>query len=167
MLNLKKVSVNDDAINLFDLATTIWKEHYAKVLGTDQANYMASKFQSLSVIKQQISDKNEFYVIEKSGKDIGYLAYQVRDSILFIDKIYLLNEFRGQSTGSFCLNFIETKAGENNYLSLTLKVEQRNIQAIKTFKKWGFKITESITRDIGNGFTLKGYLMIRAMSIPN
>ncbi len=114
MLNLKKVSVNDDATNLFDLATTIWKEHYAKVLGTDQANYMASKFQSLSVIKQQISDKNEYNVIEQSGKDIGYLAYQIRDSTLFIDKIYLLNEFRGQSTGSFCLNFIETKAEENS-----------------------------------------------------
>ncbi len=53
MLNLKKVSVNDDVINLFDLATTIWKEHYAKVLGIEQGNYMASKFQSLSVINQQ------------------------------------------------------------------------------------------------------------------
>lgn len=60
------------------------------------------------------------------------------------------------------MNFIETIANEMNCSSITLKVEQNNPNSIKTFKKWRFRITESITRDIGKGFRLSGHIMIKS-----
>ncbi len=161
MIEIKKVLTNESLTKLSYLAATIWNEHYTPLLGNEQANYMASEFQSKEVIKEQIDNSNEYHIIQLSGKEIGYLAYKINDSNLFIDKLYLLKEFKGQSIGSFCMTFIETIANEKNCNSISLKVEQKNTNSIATFKKWGFNITDSLTRNIGNGFTLSGHIMIK------
>ena len=161
MIELTKVLSNESLKKLSSLAFKIWTDHYSPLLGKTQASYMTSKFQSEEVIKKQIKANNEYYIIKYSGKEIGYLAYKINDGNLFIDKIYLLKEFQGQSIGTFCINFIETIADERGCTSISLKVEQKNTNSIATFKKWGFNITDSLTRDIGNGFTLSGHIMIK------
>ena len=161
MIELEKVLSNENLKKLSSLASIIWIEHYSPILGTTKASYMTSKFQSEEAILKQIKDNNEYFIIKSSSKEIGYLAYKINGKNLFIDKIYLLKEFHGQSVGSFCMNFIEKLAEEKNCNSISLKVEQKNTNSIATFKKWGFHIIDSLTRNIGNGFTLSGHIMIK------
>ena len=62
------------------------------------------------------------------------------------------------------MNHIETFAINNNCSTITLKVEKSNTNSIQFFKKWGFNFIESLSRDIGNGFRLNGFLMKKEIS---
>ena len=158
-----KIIEKDNYKDVSNLATIIWNNLYTPILGYDQANYMSASFQSVEAIEKQITNGVKYYGIFLSEKMIGYLSYKKNDDSLFFDKIYLLDTVRAQSIGSQCMEFIEAKTIEMNCTSIVLKVEQSNSKSISIFEKWGFKVTESISRDIGEGFVLNGLLMTKKM----
>ena len=83
VIEVKKVSTNNELSELSDLATSIWKEHYSTLLGDEQANYMANEFQSLEVIK---NDFDDYFFVEYLGRRVGYLSLKQTSLICFLTK---------------------------------------------------------------------------------
>ena len=146
------------------LADIVWKEHYTAIIGIDQVNYMLNKFQSAAVIENQITQEYQYFIIMNTDKPAGYLAIKKDNEALFLSKIYVLKEFRGQGIGKSAMQFIEAQAKLKNCTKITLTVKIHNSNSIKAYAKIGFINTGAIVQDIGNGYVMDDYTMEKNIS---
>ena len=146
------------------LAFEIWNEHYIPIIGKAQVAYMVAKFQTSEVMQEQANEGYEYYLINYDGKPVGYLSIQKRVTELFLSKIYILNSYRGKKIGKEAFIFIDHRARELHCKSIALTVNKNNTNSIHAYQKIGFKKTEAIVMDIGNGFVMDDYRMVKNLA---
>lgn len=158
--DIHHVTSDEQIEQVISLAREIWTEHYTSIIGIEQVNYMLDKFQSNSVIKQQIDEGLHYFLL---GNDIpiGYLALKVESPDLFVSKIYLLASFRNQGYGKLLMQFTENFGQENNCTQLKLTVNKYNLTTIQAYKKLGFTQKREVVFDIGNGYIMDDYEMVK------
>jgi RimJ/RimL family protein N-acetyltransferase len=148
-----------------NLATIIWNEHYSPIIGKEQVSYMLDKFQSRETMLNQINEGYFYFKIEQANKLIGYCAIQFRDvdktKECFISKIYLSKETRGQGIGTDIFQFITDLAIKNNATLLKLTVNKYNSDSIKVYHKIGFKTSREVVFDIGGGYIMDDFELIK------
>lgn len=154
-----EVKTDDEIKRLEVLAREIWTEHYIPIIGEKQVSYMLEKFQSKKAIAEQLKNNYYYYFIEENNKTVGYIGVQIRKAELFLSKIYVRLSERGNGYAKNAINFIEKFAKDNNLDRIKLTVNKRNLTTIKIYEKTGFRITESIVQDIGEGFVMDDYVM--------
>ena len=164
MIDFKRATSKDHFEVIAKLAHDIWHEHYTPIIGKDQVNYMVTKFQTSEAMEQQAEEGYEYYVLDHQNNDVGYLAIEKRSDDLFLSKIYLLKTCRGKGFGKVAFNFIEKRACDLNCKSISLTVNKNNINTIKAYEKIGFINTEAIVMDIGNGFVMDDYRMVKSLA---
>jgi len=145
------------------LANIVWHEHYIPIIGKAQVDYMVTKFQTSGAMQQQEKEAYEYFIIKYEKNDVGYLSVKKNNDDLFLSKIYLLKEFRRKGIGKDTFKFIEEKAKNYQCKSISLTVNKNNVNTIKTYEKIGFKNVEAIVMDIGNGFVMDDYRMIKTL----
>lgn len=150
-----------------DLANTIWQEHYIPIIGKAQVDYMLDKFQSAKAISQQVLNGFEYFIIEYDNVPVGYLSVKKEPQALFLSKIYVLESYRGKKIGKEAMNFIETKANNYRLKSIELTVNKNNVDALKSYLKMGFENKGSIVMDIGNGFVMDDYKMVKQLIVKS
>ncbi len=158
--DIHHVTSDEQIEQVISLAREIWTEHYTSIIGIEQVNYMLDKFQSNSVIKQQIDEGLHYFLL---GNDIpiGYLALKVESPDLFVSKIYLIASFRNQGYGKLLMQFTENFGQENNCTQLKLTVNKYNLTTIQAYKKLGFTQKREVVFDIGNGYIMDDYEMVK------
>jgi len=154
-----------DYLLIEQLADSVWKEHYTSIIGIDQVNYMLNKFQTAAVIETQISQGYQYYILLNNDKHVGYLSIKTDNDALFLSKIYVLKDFRGQGIGKAAMTFIETQAKLKNCAKITLTVNRHNHNSIKAYEKIGFLNTGEIVQDIGNGYVMDDFTMEKSINI--
>jgi len=145
------------------LADIVWKEHYTAIIGIDQVNYMLNKFQTVTAIETQVSQGYQYYIIMNNAKPAGYLSITKKNDALFLSKIYVLRDFRGQGIGKTAMSFIETQAKLKNCTKITLTVNIHNNNSIKAYENIGFINTGAIIQDIGNGYVMDDFTMEKSI----
>jgi len=163
MTNIKKAEKYSNYEAIEKLANTIWREHYIPIVGKPQIDYMLDKFQSAKSIKKQIEDGFEYFIIFYNDIPVAYTAIKQEADTLFLSKIYVLSDYRGEKIGKSSMLFIEEKAKTYNLLKIRLTVNKHNTNAIKAYEKLGFKNMRAIVQDIGNGFIMDDYLMEKTL----
>ncbi len=153
----------DEISKVAALAQTIWREHYTPIIGGDQVAYMLENFQSAEAIKGQSSAGVRYYLIRKGGEDTGYLAFEKRGGYLFLSKIYLLESERGKGYGKMAMAFVSRKADEYKCKGITLTVNKYNDRSIKAYKRMGFEVEGAEVTDIGGGFVMDDYRMVKTL----
>jgi len=154
-----KVTTEDEIVTIADLAYEIWNEHYAKIIGQAQVDYMLARFQSKSAIREQIEKGFLYYIIRQQDEDIGYLGIYSEDSGEKIDlsKLYIKEQYRGNSLGREAVDFIEELGREMGKRKICLTVNKYN-PAIAAYESMGFKRKEALVQDIGADFVMDDYL---------
>jgi len=157
-----------DFVQIAGLADIIWREHYTPIIGKAQVDYMLEHFQSAEAISKQIAGGMVYFLMLKEDRLVGYLAIQKRGQELFLSKIYLLREYRGLGMGKAALDFIAERARELGCTSIALTVNKDNDRSIKAYLKMGFENKGGRVTDIGDGFVMDDYLMVRSLKdIPS
>jgi GNAT superfamily N-acetyltransferase len=146
-----------------ELAERIWRQHYTPIIGGEQVDYMLEHFQSPNAIEDQVSEGVSYYLIQKSGEDAGYLAFDKRGAFLFLSKIYLLESERGKGFGKSAMAFVAEKARELKCKGISLTVNKYNDRSIKAYKQMGFTIEGDQVFDIGGGFVMDDYQMVKIL----
>jgi len=164
MIDFIKAKSDKDFFLIEKLADTIWRAHYIPIVGKPQIDYMLEKFQSFDTIKAQIENGFIYFIIKKAKKNIGYLAIKPQNEDLFLSKIYILENERGKGYGKNALNFVEDKAKKYNCKRIYLTVNKGNYNSIKAYKSFGFINAEKIVIDIGSGFVMDDYKMIKNLA---
>ncbi len=145
---------------LSDLAKEIWEHHYIPIVGADQVAYMLDKFQSAEPIRNQLLEGYKYF-IAYDNEPVGYLCLDIRTEHLFISKIYLKHDTRGQGFGRSLMLFAEEYAHQLKLPQLLLTVNKYNEKSITFYEKMGFKKTREVVFDIGNGYVMDDYEMVK------
>ncbi len=161
MPNITLLPVQDDAQidAVSQLARFIWQEHYLPILGEEQVTYMLENFQSRENISEDVASKlNDYFLIQVDSHAVGYTAIEWRETELFVSKLYLLQESRGNGYAYQTMQqFIELAiARQKERLSLT--VNKHNDSTIRFYEEIGFKRTDEVVSPIGNGFVMDDYI---------
>ena len=160
-MTIKLANSNSDFLIIETLANTIWREHYIPIIGKSQVDYMLKKFQSIDAIAKQIEKGFEYFIINYEKNPVGYMAIKVEAVALFLSKFYVINNFRGKGFGKEAMRFIEQQAKIKQLKQIKLTVNKNNVDSLKFYEKVGFVKAEKILIDIGNGFVMDDYLMVK------
>lgn len=154
-----KVQNNMQIQTLADLASEIWNEHYPAIIGQEQVDYMVKVFQSYEAIKAQVNEGYTYYLLEKDGQNCGYMGYILEESALFLSKLYLRKDFRGQGLSKDAFQKLFEICRENGKSKIRLTCNKHNSSSLAVYKKLGFRAADSVKADIGSGFYMDDYVM--------
>jgi len=145
------------------LAEDIWTEHYTPIIGSDQVSYMLKNFQSVTAMHEQIKSGMVYYLIFTNSEAIGYLAVKKKVDEIFLSKIYILADRRGQGFGKEAMTFVESMTRDSNFNVLSLTVNKNNDIALKAYEKLGFVNQGPLETDIGEGYIMDDFLMRKVL----
>lgn len=157
----RKAVDDSDIKRIADCAVDVWHDTFDNLLACGQVDYMIEMFQSFEAIKNCIADNGYEYYIAESGKNIvGYCGVkpEPESQKLFISKIYVHPKFQRNGIATSFFNLLKTIYG-NDFKTFYLTVNKHNDRAISVYKKWNFKIADSVVSDIGNGYVMDDYIM--------
>lgn len=157
-----EVTSEDQIKRLAELASSIWHECYAELLSREQIDYMVQAFQSTDAIVQAIGHEDyHYFFMMHEDQPVGYVAIQSKQEKLFLSKLYLKKNMRGSNAAKKTVDFIEIYASERGLHSIWFTVNKGNERAIGFYQKMGFKTVKEQVADIGNGFVMDDYIMIK------
>lgn len=157
---IREISGDSDIRLIAQMAQEIWNEAFSGIITQEQINYMVDKYQSYHAMKDQIENQGyRYFIISKDGKDAGYCGVQVKeDNSLYLSKMYLLKEARGQRLFEQMTNHLVKLCRDKGISRIWLTVNKHNDRAIAAYIKNGYKNIRSQTTDIGNGFVMDDYV---------
>ncbi|MGI6176603.1 MAG: GNAT family N-acetyltransferase [Christensenellales bacterium] len=147
-----------------ELAHTIWQEHFAPLLKPGQVDYMLQRYQSPAAIRQVIQQEGyRYYFLIVRDERIGYMAVCGEGEILFLSKLYIKKERRGQGYSRKALEFLQEYAEKNGHARIRLNCYRHNGRSLAAYEKLGFMITDEEHADIGNGYVLNDYILEKSI----
>jgi len=161
----KQAVTKHDFVAVADLAREIWTEHYYKIVGQAQIDYMLDKFQSAAAIEQQVGEGYLYYLAEDGEGLVGYFAVvpNTEASTALLSKIYVRKSQRGRGIGSAMVAMAEQICREQGISVLWLTVNKNNSNSIAWYERAGFINKGAIVQDIGGGFVMDDYRMDKAV----
>ena len=148
------------------LAAEIWRDHYSAIIGTAQIQYMLEQRYRPDVLREELGRSDVWWdllLIDDVPK--GYSSYFLTDESgeLKLDKLYLHSACQRRGYGERMLERVLAKARSLDLNRVSLAVNKRNSAAIAAYRKWGFIIEKAVVKDIGGGFVMDDYIMVRRL----
>lgn len=137
------------------LAREIWTEHYTPIIGPEQVEYMLERFQTETAIQQQLTAG---FVYMLMPEQTGYFAYEIKPDHLFLSKIYVHKDIRGQGFARKAIDWIEATEKPKR---IRLTVNRHNKSTLNAYQKLGFKKVAEQVADIGGGYVMDDFVMER------
>ncbi len=167
-IELKRVETSENIDLLCSLANEAWELAYSELLGPKQVEYMVDKFLSPPAVREQMKEQSyEYYIIygdDEPGGFIGFAPnYEGRDE-LFLSKLYLLPGMKGTGAAKAAFALAESEAKRLSLPAIRLTVNKGNAHAKEVYEHWGFETVESAVTDIGGGFVMDDYIMVKKLT---
>ncbi|UIR55713.1 GNAT family N-acetyltransferase [Sphingobacterium sp. SRCM116780] len=147
-----------EAIVISEIGKASYHATYPAILTEEQINFMLAKNYTVEAIHELMHSGQDFYVLYEDLVAKGFIAVQMKEnSILRIEKLYLLPEVKGKGYGKTLIDFSAELAISTGLTHLELNVNRGN-PAYHFYLKQGFLVTESV--DIPYyGYILDDYVM--------
>lgn len=157
---LRQAKTDSEIQDIAILANEIWHQHFIPIIGEAQVEYMVEKFQSYPAIKSQIeNDGYEYYQIFSGHTMAGYTGIHQENNALFLSKLYIKKDFRGQHLATKALGFLIQLCKERGLGKIWLTCNKYNSNTLAVYDHLGFVITDEQVADIGNGFVMDDYIL--------
>ena len=156
----------DDVDRLCALAGEIWRRHYADIISAAQIEYMLAQRFNLSVLRDQLQRGDTWWdQLLVDGRMTGFASYVLSGHAgeMKLDKLYVHHTHQRKGYGGMLVDRVVTIARAYGCERLVLTVNKHNRIAIAAYQKYGFRIDDSITKDIGGGFVMDDYVMVRSL----
>lgn len=156
----------NDFTTLARLAETIWRSHYIKIITREQIEYMlAGRYVPEKLRAYLGSDTRWLEMLWQGDQAIGYCSYALTEAAgeMKLEQLYLLPALHGKRLGGAMLQHVEAQARDKGMKSLMLTVNKHNAGSIAVYRKAGFTVREEARFDIGNGFVMDDYVMVKIL----
>ncbi|WP_308992021.1 GNAT family N-acetyltransferase [Mariniflexile litorale] len=163
MIKIKPALSLTDFKSISKLADIIWLEHYISIISLEQIEYMLIKYNSVQALEDQVNQGFLFFCITYNNIPVGYLGVKKEIDFLFLSKLYVLNDYRGKKIGKAAMQYVTELTNSFQLKKVILHVNKFNTSSILAYKKMGFIKTKEIVTDIGNGFIMDDYEMVKAI----
>ncbi|TAE45504.1 MAG: N-acetyltransferase [Cytophagales bacterium] len=112
-----------------------------------------------SILKQMEIENQHFFLAYIENKCVGYAAISTTDGKqYFLHKLYIDTNIHQKGIGTVFLSFLEEKYSPE---IMHLTVNRQNFKAINFYFKYGFIIEKVDNFDIGNGFEMNDFVMVK------
>ena len=150
-MTIREIESGSDIMEVNRLAGLIWHEAYRGIVSREQIAYMIERFQSVRAITEQLAlEGYRYFLMEDEGR---------ADGRLFLSKVYLLHEARGQGRFRQMLEYLRGLCREVGARTIWLTVNRRNERAIGAYRRAGFREVRAQVTDIGGGYVMDDYIM--------
>ena len=168
MTDIVSVKAPPEAEGVAALAHEIWNKHYVPIIGQEQVDYMLEMFQSASAIMSQIDNGYDYYLVIDQGRRVGYFALVLypSEASMLLSKIYIHPACQGRGLGKDVLSFAEQQCVAQGLRTLWLTVNRNNTNSIAFYMRMGFVKEAEIVNDIGGGFVMDDYKMVKRIAHP-
>jgi ribosomal protein S18 acetylase RimI-like enzyme len=161
---LFQAAQEDDIPALRALAERIWRGSYAEMISPEQMDYMLGRMYSEETIRRELAEGVLWELVWLSGEPIGFLSITFgTDGVAKLNKLYLLPEFQGRGLGQGMLARVFAVAVERGAREVRLQVNKGNVRAQRVYERAGFRIAEAAVFDIGGGFVMDDFVMVRPL----
>ena len=167
-ITLERVERQDQIDTLCKIAGRVWHETYDGLLPEGQVEYMLDKFQSDHAVKDQMRNLNyRYYLITAGGEPAGFVGFSPRyegREEMFLSKVYLLSEYRGNGAVSKAFALVEEETRREGLSKIRLTVNKGNSHAVDVYRHYGFYVAEEAESDIGGGYVMDDYIMVKDLA---
>ena len=162
MLNISQLS-KDDIFIVNKLANDIWPDAFAHFLEPDQIEYMLEWMYNINTLTEQVQTGHLYYMITEDGLPKGFIGMEPNfpdAGTLRIHKLYIDTKVHGKGLGKALLGKAMEIGKEFDAATINLTVNRYN-KAVDFYKSQGFKIIEEVDVNIGRGYYMNDYVMVR------
>ena len=146
------------------LANVVWWAHYPGIISEAQIDYMLRQMYDLEVMRQELRDGLRYDRLLINGQLKAFAAYgPCQPHVMKLHKLYVHPECHRQGYGSQLLQHVEYQCRQAGFAQLLLNVNKGNTKAIAAYHKNGFVIREAVTVDIGHGFVMDDFVMVKEL----
>ncbi|WP_457095011.1 GNAT family N-acetyltransferase, partial [Microvirga sp. P5_D2] len=102
--------------------------------------------------------KHQYWLATSDGRDVGYVSAYLSEGRVWIKKLYILAETRGQGLGKALINTAHEHFG--NHLPVALFVNDGNKIAIDFYRSQGFQVERHVPVRMGP-CDFQDYVMVK------
>lgn len=158
-ISFRKATERDIPI-ITQLAESIWKKHYITIIDLPQIEYMLEKMYSPEKLLQEMNEDYIFTLVYDDLMPVGYISISTKDKRKYtLHKFYI--EINNHRNGIGSQLFEYALKQMHNPETIQLTVNRKNYKAINFYFKNGFKIKELADFDIGNGYFMNDFIMVK------
>ncbi len=155
-------AAKDDISVIQSLAYSIWPVVYKEMITEEQINYMLENRYSKQALEEQMNAGQQFFIAREDNNYLGYagVAPTETENMYKLEKLYVLPDNHKKGVGSILLDAVELFTTQKGGSELILQVNRSNA-AVGFYKKKGFVIDREADVEIGNGFYMNDYFMVK------
>jgi ribosomal protein S18 acetylase RimI-like enzyme len=149
------------------LAREIWRAHYPGIISVEQIEYMLAQRYDPAIIRAELAQGGKWWdVLVCSGDIVSFASCFPADEpgAMKFDKLYVHPRCQRRGYGSMLIEHVCARTARHGLRRLMLAVNRNNRNAIAAYRKHGFEIREAIVKDIGGGFVMDDYIMVREIT---
>jgi RimJ/RimL family protein N-acetyltransferase len=149
------------------LADRIWRASYQEMLTSAQMDYMLGWMYSTATLEREMAEGVRYELAELRGKPVGYsaLSYDSELHRAELHKLYLAPELQGRGFGQVMLQAALAQAAKLGAGEVRLRVNRHNARALRAYDRAGFQIESELCQDIGGGFVMDDFVMVRPLIV--
>ena len=152
------------------LAREIWRRHYADIISAAQIEYMLNQRYEPRMIRAELRCHDLWWDKLLVGEVIiGFASYFLTEQPgeMKLDKLYVHQDFQRKGYGGMLIAHACARARVRGCARLMLAVNKNNRIAISAYRKHGFRVSTGVVKDIGGGFVMDDYIMVKALESTN
>jgi GNAT superfamily N-acetyltransferase len=156
----------EEAESVSTLAAEIWRRHYADIISTAQIEYMLKQRYDPPIIRAELERHDLWWdKLLVTGEIVGFSSYFLtgEPGEMKLDKLYVRQKHQRKGYGGRLLARVCRQARALGCSRLVLTVNRNNRTAISAYLKYGFAVSATQVKDIGGGFVMDDYVMVRSL----
>jgi GNAT superfamily N-acetyltransferase len=156
----------EDIDALRALAHTVWHAHYPTIISVAQIDYMLAERYSPEVLRAELASDLVYWDLLWRGAELAAFASSLLTEIpeeMKLDKIYVHPEHQRCGYGGMLIERTLARCRAQGRSRLVLAVNKRNHSAIAAYHKHGFSTERAVIKNIGGGFVMDDYIMVRSV----
>jgi len=154
----------DEADALAALARMVWNAAYRDIISQAQIDYMLDQRYKPGLIRQLLA-RGDLWLAARAGDELVGFAHghTLGDGDYKLDKLYVHPDWQRHGIGGELIRAVAERAHRHGHDRLVLRVNRQNQPAIDAYLKHGFKVATLVVEDIGGGFIMDDYVMIKEL----
>lgn len=154
----------DEAEALVELAGRVWRAHYPGIISAEQIEYMLAQRYKHGLVRQLLARGDLWLAAREQGSLVGFAhGHPLEEGDFKLDKLYVDTGWQRRGIGGTLIAEVARRAREHGFTRLVLRVNRQNRQALDAYLKHGFTVATLIVEDIGGGYVMDDYVMVKGM----
>ena len=156
-----------EVAQLVALAREIWCAHYSAIISAAQIEYMLRQRYNSEVVRAELRRDGIWWdKLIVAGGMAGFASYFLTGvpGEMKLDKLYVHPRHQRRGYGGMMIARAGEVARANGCARLVLAVNKNNRSAISAYLKHGFSVADAVVKDIGDGFVMDDYIMVKQVA---